>query len=236
MSDLGDALEAMHTSVRRWTTLRLSGHEWRHEPTLLRAFQHHFEELRRQQPGSVQSMVAFKSTGGGEPPEETRQDWRMWLAKPDRRRVEFRVGDEVVTAVFRGEWWWSRSRTQGVITNDGAANQEHGSGPAEGLIDPARHLSSLGLEPEGRSSFLSRPAIIVKATPRASKRGSFDETLHMLGTGADEYRLVVDSETGILLRGEARFHGDVFRVVEVEEIAVDETFSENTFDPDTLGG
>ena len=236
MSDLGDALEAMHTSAHRWTTLRLYGHEWRHEPTLLRAFHHHFDELRRQQPGSVQSMFAFKTTAGGEPPEETRQEWRMWLAKPDRRRVEYQIGDEVVTAVFRREWWWSWSRTQGLITNEGAANHEHGSGPAEGLIDPARHLSALDVQPEGRGIFLSRPAFLVTAAPRPSKRGSFDETHHMLGTGADEYRLVVDGETGIFLRAEARFQGNAFRIVEVEQIAVDETFGESTFDPAALGG
>ena len=56
----------------------------------------------------------------------------------------------------------------------------------------------------------------------------------MLGTGADLYQLVIDAELGILLRSEADFRGDAFRVIEVDAIGVDEQFSEATFDGERL--
>jgi len=54
----------------------------------------------------------------------------------------------------------------------------------------------------------------------------------MLGTGADIYRLVIDSEVGVLLRSEADLGDQAFRVIEVDEIGVNEPTDEATFDPD----
>jgi len=61
-----------------------------------------------------------------------------------------------------------------------------------------------------------------------------DMTLHMLGTGADRYRLVVDVEVGVLLRSEAEFGGEVFRIIEADAIGINEEFSANTFDGERL--
>lgn len=56
----------------------------------------------------------------------------------------------------------------------------------------------------------------------------------MLGTGADRYRLFVDVEVGVLLRSEADFDGEVFRIIEADVIGINEEFSANTFDGERL--
>lgn len=185
-------------------------------------------ELRKSGSLSVQS-VRLEKLGGGKPPEESREEWRVWLAKPDKKRTQFLVGDQVVTAVFIGDRWWSWSPL-GFRMNDGALNRGHGFSPAEGLVDPARHIASLHMRVDGRTSLLARPAFRVTAVPRIVEPHGFDPTFHMLGTGADLYKLVVDAEVGILLRCQAEFHGDAFRVIEVDDIGVNEQFGEGMFD------
>jgi hypothetical protein len=190
------------------------------------------KELREGGSVSVQS-VRLEKAGEGKPPEETSEDWRAWLAKPDKKRTQFQVGDQVVTAVFIGEHWWSWS-PRGYITNDGALNSSHGFGPAEGLVDPARCAASLHMRVEGRSSLRSRPVFLVTAVPSIVEPHAFDPIHHMLGTGADLYKLAIDAESGVVLRSQAEFQGDAFRVVEVDEIAVDEPFGDDMFDPDLI--
>jgi hypothetical protein len=87
----------------------------------------------------------------------------------------------------------------------------------------------------GRSTFLGRPALQVAARPAVA--GPWDEeafhqrfALHSLGSGADDYVLVVDEERGIVLRAEARLAGEPFRVVEIEQVAFDQPLPAGTFD------
>ena len=233
VSDLGDVLELMHSSSQRWSTLRLAGHEWRNREAFSRAWEHHFDEVRKTGTATLHS-VALRRVDGVEPPDESREDWRVWLAKPDDRRAEFQVGDEVVTAVFHGGSWWSWSPSRGFITNKGAPNASHGFGPGEPLIDPAIHLASLQLQMTDRTTFLTRPAYVVTALPQQVSQHGFDATFHMLGTGADLYRLVVDAAVGVLLRVQAEFQGEAFRVIEVDDIAINERFGDATFDSNRL--
>lgn len=172
--------------------------------------------------------------GDSRPPQETREEWRLWLAKPDRIRTHFQVGDAMVTAVFIGDHWWSWS-PYGFKANDGAPNSRHGLGPGEALIYPESHVAFLEMRVDGRTDFLSRPALLVTALPRADEAHDFDLAFHKLGLGADVYKLVVDAQTGILLRSEAQLEGKAFRVVQVDEIAVDERLDERLFDPNLLG-
>lgn len=234
MSDLEEALKLMRTSTERWATLRMSGFEWRHAKRFGLAWEHHVNELRKSHSVTRMSAFGIGRLEGHEPPDESLERGRVWLAKPDKRRVQFQVGDEVVAAVFLGGWWWSWSPSRGFITNDGAPNHGHGFGPAEGLIDLSRQIASLDLQVDGRVTFLSRPALRVTVVPRHHEPDGFDRTLHTLGTGADEYRLVVDGEVGVLLRCEARYCGYAFRVVEADDFVVDEVLSEATFEPELL--
>jgi hypothetical protein len=210
----------------------MEGFEWRNVKAFARAWEHHFSELRKGQ--SMQTLSAVRFIDRPESAEETREQWRVWLAKPNKRKAQFQVGDELVTAVFVGNWWWGWSPSAGFRTNDGASNVSHGFGPAEALVDPARHLTSLDLRVDDRITFLSRPAFRVTAVPRVEELPGFDRTLQMLGTGADEYELVVDGEVGVLLRSEARYEGDAFRVIETAQIGIDESLGDRVFDPEVL--
>ena len=234
MSELGDVLELMHSSFGRWGSLRVEGFEWRHLRTFARAWDQHVSELRKSRSVSVMSAVRLERLDGRQQPEESREGWRIWLAKPNKRRVQFQVGDEIVTAVFAGDRWWSWSPSRGFLTNDGATSHSHGIGPAEGLIDPARHIPSFDFRLHGQEPFVGRAAFLVTAVPRSDEHDSFGRSFHLMGTGADEYRLIVDAEVGLILRCEAKYQGDSFRVLEVEQVGVDEAFSETVFDPDSL--
>ena len=234
MSDTGTLLELMSTSSERWRCLRMAGFEWRDLKTLESAWEHHVSELRRGSSVMSFKAVRVEKTSGASPPSgENLERWQMWLAKPHRRRAQFLVGDDLVTAVFVGGTWWSFS-PRGFITNHGAPNHSHGFGPGEGLLDSASHVASLDMRVDGRISFLSRPAVVVVAVPRKREREGFDRMLHMLGTGADRYELVVDAEVGILLRSQANFRGKAFRVIEADQFGVDEEFDARLFDPDLL--
>jgi outer membrane lipoprotein-sorting protein len=234
VSELAEVPELMEASSRRWDSLRIAGHEWRHLETFDRAWQRHVSELRRSRTVSVMTTL-FQKAGDSTPPQETREEWRLWLAKPDRIRTHFQVGDAMVTAVFIGDHWWSWS-PYGFKANDGAPNSRHGLGPGEALIYPESHLPFLQMRMDGRADFLSRPAHLVTALPRADEAHDFDLAFHKLGLGADGYKLVVDAQTGILLRSEAQLEGDAFRVVEVDELTVNEHLDESLFDPNLLGG
>ena len=178
--------------------------------------------------------IAFKRSDGREPAAESREDWRVWLAKPDMSRTEFQVGDDTVAAVFIGQHWWVWSPSRSFVTNNGAPNHGHGFGPAEALIDPARHLASLQLGDVAMTSFRERQAFPVTALPRTDDEHGFNRTFHILGGGADLYKLVVDDEVGLLLRVQADFRGHAFRVVEVDEISVNARFGDATFDANRL--
>jgi hypothetical protein len=234
MGDLAQVLEVMHTSSQRWNSIRLNGHEWRHYKTFGRAWEHRFDELRKRGSAGIHS-IAFGKSDGGNPPEEGREEWQVWLEKPDKKRTQFQVGDHVVAAVFIGKRWWSWSRS-GFKTNEGELNSSHGFGPAEGLVDPATHLSFLQISFDHSSTFLSRPAFLITAVPPITEPQGFSPTFHMLGTGADLYKLIVDAETGTLLRSQAEFEGHAFRVIQVDEIAVNKRFDVGVFDPDLLRG
>jgi outer membrane lipoprotein-sorting protein len=168
--------------------------------------------------------------------EETEDWWRLWLAKPDRIRTEFSVGEEFVTAVLVGDTWWSWSPSQGAMTNAGDPHHSHGTGPGHALVDPAPILPAVDIEIAGRSTFLGRGVLQVVATP--SPLDENDEewhdwhgATHGLGGGADEYRLLVDEERGVLLRAEARLSGQPFRLLEIEEVAFDEDLPQELFTP-----
>jgi hypothetical protein len=69
------------------------------------------------------------------------------------------------------------------------------------LLDPTRVLGRLRWEPIGRGEVAGRSTITALARPRPlQRRGGPDGfALHRLGLGAEEYRIEVDAERGILL-------------------------------------
>ena len=220
----GELLELMHTSDVRWETLHARGLEWRHLGRSTEAWRRHLPPDKK--------SVTYS---GAATPEETTEPWELWFAKPDRIRTKFRMND-TVTAVIKGDWWWSWSETRKARTNRGDTNSSHGLGPGDVLLNGARALPVLSFDAPEEVTFADRPAIAVRAVPTQVEPASEDYSdwvlaTHFLGSGADEYRLVVDAERGVLLRTEAQIAGAPFRIVHVDEILFDQTIDDETFVP-----
>jgi outer membrane lipoprotein-sorting protein len=220
----------MHTSARRWRTIRASGSEWRHPVRSRRAW----ERLLPRR-GS-RSVAIYGSTGERIEPEDVREPWRLWLHQPDRVRAEFMGEDETVTAVIVGDRWWSWSASREVTTNQGDPHHSHGRGPGEALIDASSILPAVELDLVGTATFIGRPVFEVIATPSPIDEDNEESSdwlhaAHDLGGGADEFALMVDAERGVLLRSEARIEGEPFRILEMEAVAFDEDFENDVFAP-----
>lgn len=223
---LGDVLELLHTSPTKWRTLRAEGTEWR-DPSLLT------EAFMRALP--ARSTVVSRDHSFSEP--QSIEPWRLLIRRPSTYRTVFIVGHEEVTAVIDGNWWWSVSPSRGARTNGGKTNHSHGLGPAEPLFRFASTLAALQLDDWSDAEFAERSAVRLTARPLpAEERTPYDDgdseassRLHGIGSGADEYDLMVDAERGVLLRCEARLQGKAFRILEVKSIHFDETFDDETF-------
>jgi len=226
----------MRTSSQRWETLQLKGHEWRDVERFLEAFGRPLDIFPATGSPTTTYAMKFTSRERQKPPLRRLESWALWLAKPDKKRAQFHVGGDVATAVFIGDRWRSWSPT-GYLTNEGTLDSTHGLGPGEALIDPRRHLTSLRFQFVDERTFLSRSALLVTAYPNpqaVADQDDFGVTFHLLGAGADLYRLLIDGETGLLLRSEAQLKGQVFRIIEIDEIAVNQPLSDATFDHDRL--
>ena len=231
MSELGDVLELMHTAHRRFHSVRIETRECRHRERSQRAFERYAAE-NADRVGT--GYVALGSDRGeDEAPEASEARARLWLVKPYRRRVERRGRDGRTryesVSVHDGPRWWSYHAygdTAEVVSNEEDESIGHGGQTElDYLLDPARLLPSLDLEPAGRTTRAGRDALAVRATPR--RDGDFFGP--GLPAGGDEHELAVDAERGVLLRAVSRLDGEEFWRVDVDEIAFDVEFLPETF-------
>jgi hypothetical protein len=227
VDELADVVAMLRAPGARWRTLQAVGREWRHYALL-------DEALSASTPqGALGGEEGLVGNSGERGPEQGEEIWRWWSDVPDRLRVEFAVGGETVTVWLHGSTWWSWSPSQGAETNEGRQNVSHdGGGPGRVLVAPARAARVLDFELVGPLTFLSRPAWRLRA--RLVSRG--DSDLDHLGSGADEYGLVVDAERGFLLRAEARLDAEPFRVLEMTEVVVDADVADGVFTPEAPDG
>jgi hypothetical protein len=193
-----------------------------------------------QRDSGVKSVMTFSRAvvpgESQEPPETTVEHWRLWHAKPDKIRTQFLVGADTVTAVFAGNDWWSWSRGMGLLTNASDPSSSHGLGPGEVLVETPALISSLKLQTVSRTTYLSRSAYLVGAIPAQVDQHGPPFVLHALGAGADRYELVIDAEVGVVWRTQAEIGGEAFRVLEVDELGIDEPLDNGLFRHDNLGG
>ena len=215
--------------VGRWHSLRSAGTEWRHHDRLTEAF----ERGSTPPDGVGVTFIRARHVSALPEPSESRKPWLLWIDKPDRKRAEFMVGDELQTVVFRGDHWWSRSQSRGVHTNDGRTNYGHGLGPSEGMLKTDLLSRALRVEEVSRGVLVGRDVVHLRGLPRTI--GTADEhflmthALHPFGLGADEYLFALDAEEGVLLRSEARTVGAPFLIIEMSEIAFDVPFPADAF-------
>jgi outer membrane lipoprotein-sorting protein len=215
MSELGDLLALMHGAHARISTVRATVRTWRH----LRRTHEAMESL----PGTTMYAV-----GEGREPESTESVVRLWLAPPDRQREEREDPDGSSLSVQRGRVWWRYDPYNGARTNEDDLETRSGNIGSEfpWLLDPAPAIGLLNYLEIAPGRRAGRHVLRVRAVPR--DRDGFG--LGQLGLhAADELLLDVDSERGALLRVECRFEGRPFSIAEVEDVAFDEQFPDETF-------
>lgn len=235
MRDLGDVLELLHTSPDRWNSLRLAGKDWIHIARNHEAWEDSVRAMRRDRGrASVTHFASINAVAEGEVPEELAVAWRLWRAKPDKIRTEFQVGTETVRAILVGPQWWSWTTSTGLRTNGGDTSYSHGIGPGDVLVDTPGLSSVLRMRAVSRTTFISRSAYLVSAEPAPVDQNASTAILHALGAGADRYELVVDAEIGVLMRSQAERGGQPFRVIEVEELRLNELLDAGLFSSDGL--
>lgn len=211
-----------------WHSLRATGTEWRHHSRLLEAFE------RGSTPPDGIGVTTFtaRHESAVEQPSESLDPWLLWVEKPDRKRAEFIVGDELWTVAFRGDQWWSWSPSRGARTNEGRTNFHHGAGPSEGLLKSDLLSRALHMEEVSREMVLGRDVVHLRGSPRTVRTADdfrMSNALHPFGLGGDEYLFALDAEQGVLLRSEARTAGKPFRIIEMAEIAFNVSFAADAF-------
>ncbi|HZC79186.1 MAG TPA: hypothetical protein VE258_15645 [Ktedonobacterales bacterium] len=243
MPSLGDVLEWLHTAWDRLQSAQGSMRLW-YEPLRTRRA---YEAWRHASPpGSIAPLRAAGARGDASPAAEpadtlreeaVEQYYRFWMAKPWRWRVERpgadsrgRLSEPHEIIVINGAVWWSWTQDEQhtVHTNARAAHpEEHThSGVDRGLLvmlDPAPLLGTLRMHLAGSAEELGRQADVVQGTVRDPQPDPG------LWPGADQYRLLVDRQYGILLRAEALLAGEVYAGTAFTELVLDRPIPEERF-------
>jgi hypothetical protein len=215
--DLGQVLELLHGSRRRWRTIRASGEEW-HDAA---RGQEAFERTARR--GRVMS---FRGTPG---PVERDPRWRLWVSQPGRARAEFGMPHRrQMTVIADGGRVWTSSPAGGGRSDEAGAEVLSRLGPAGRLLETAALTAILDLEVVDESTVVGRPAIVVRGRPRHDgPPRSWSEAMTF---GADEVELTVDADRGVLLATESRYGGAPFLRLSVDAIAFDEDLADDLFE------
>jgi outer membrane lipoprotein-sorting protein len=150
-------------------------------------------------------------------PETLEAEIRFWGDAEGR----FREERDSYVSVSDTAHVWSWSPELGAVVHEQRGPMET---TAHELLQPIGIVPAAAFEVLGEGTVAGRPTTRVRATPR-----SVPAALHALGIGADEIELAVDRERGVLLRTEARFEGETFRVVEAASIAFDEQLPADVF-------
>ena len=203
MNDLGGALALLLDARNRYSTAR----------AVIR---------------SVFTPIPGADEGEGED-AITRDEWvtRIWLARPDRLRVEEdRAGWSI--GIRDGATWWA-------VDSDGS-NHSNVDEPEVGsdigdhtrlLFDPSPLVGALKLEVVEETEVLGRQAIRMRGPRRPNVLTTSFELEEL--EPDDELEIDVDAERGVLLRRCSEHRGHRWFLQEALEIAFDEEFDPQTF-------
>ena len=212
--DLPALLSLLHSSDRRWRTLRAEGEQWADPERSREAF------LRSVPPGSV---VSSRGTPG---PADHDPTWKLWMAPP-RFRADFGGPHRSRTLIIGDgrRLAFSHPASDFLRVTEQREEKPH-VGPASELLESSSLLSLFHLEVHGRRRFLGREVLVVRGQPRgdAERRGP------RLFFGADEVEFGVDAERGVLLWMEQRLEGEVYRRVAMTSVAFDEDLHVGLFE------
>jgi hypothetical protein len=194
---LGALLVLLHGADAPTRAVRATYRIWRHDQRLQDAFIADAEEQKRR--GA--SISTYGSHRGDPEPPEHEETVRIWR-DGERFRVEHHGGRrDGYYAVADGQLWWSWDEHMGAMSNQDDPSVGSNIGQELGImLNPAPLLSSLRFRVTGSSEVAGRATITAHTSrrPHDPRRPGFFE-LHELGTGADDYELEVDQESGVLL-------------------------------------
>jgi hypothetical protein len=230
MNAKGEGTEPLLGIAGTWQSLRATGTDWRHHARHLEAF----ERASVPPSGIGVTTVTARFESAAAKPSESLHPWLLWIEKPELKRAEFVVGEELWTVAFRGDRWWSWSPSRGALSNEERPNHHHGAGPSDALLTADRLPGALHMEEVSRGRVLGRDVVHLRGAPRSVRTADdfrLVNALHPFGRGGDEYLFTLDAEQGVLLRSEARMAGEACRIIEVVEIAFDVSFAVDAFAP-----
>jgi hypothetical protein len=227
--------DLLSTSPDRWTTLRMSGRDWRDTGISHQAWDAGIARIRAS--GASVTTITLGRSDVPEPPEHE-HTWTLWLAPPWKRAI-FTVATDTVDVVFHGPTWWGNSRGAS-ISNDSPerARSKHGLGYGEDLVRTRDYVTSLEIQEIGEGSWIDRPTLDVRARAvHHSGERRRGKGLHGLIIGdADRIDLSVDRERGVILRAASWYEGSMYRTLEALDVVFDETFPSDAFKIEPLPG
>jgi outer membrane lipoprotein-sorting protein len=240
MPALGEVLERLHTA---WDHLSSAQGTMRLWCDLQRT--HDAFEIWRLgfHPASVEVLNAPVADRDTSPKVESSDDsrsgiyeqvFRFWMAKPWHWRVESlavapgQLSEPREILVINGTIWWTWTAGNDVHTNARAPHpeQREHSGVDRALLvmlDPAPLVGTLQLHVDGSAEALGLQGDLVDGIARNSQ---IDPGLW---PGADQYRLLVDRQHGILLRAEALQDGNTYAATTFTDLAIDQAIPEERF-------
>ena len=245
---LKDLVELLYTAHRRYSSIQVRW-TYRYSPAVMQVAQERWQEMM-----GGGSAVAFLVSPSGSNNENTSSGILQKQMDEVRRQVWWQK-----PSCWREERTWERASDNGYISCDGqwwlfsknhvttnatdidterwlqagihVQKSQGTNGMSDPtfsvpLLDPSFLLATHELEPVSETVHAGRPAIEVRGTWQ--KR---IETLHegFFWATADEYRLLVDKEYGILLRYAAVIDGEEYAVSSVEEVIYDQPIPPETF-------
>jgi hypothetical protein len=162
--------------------------------------------------------------------------FRVWHRQPGRFwRVEEQAKDRARITILSGERWWSNAFDDGWWTNvrpDGSfADNVGGDLPRAGiqtLFDPSTIPAITSLEVVGRSTGAGRAALSARASVRVDALRVHD-TFALGWPYAEELRLLVDEETGMLIREEFMLDSRPFLIWEVQDVRLGDQLDDSLF-------
>ena len=216
--DLPEVLALLHTSGRRWRTLRAEGEEWRDERVSHLAF----ARLRR--PGRVFTVR------GSPGPADRDPRWRLWIRRPSHARVEFGGAHQArFVQIQDGVRRWISAPHGPARVDERPGHADLQLGPLDVLVDTPALPAVLDLDVAGRSRILGRDTFTVRGRSRDGDVRPGPGPSPPFLRVADEVRMDVDAERGVVLRLEAVLEGQPFHRLEMTEVAFDEELDDDVF-------
>lgn len=164
------------------------------------------------------------------PPQNTwggRRLLHLWMAKPWKWRVKTDppVASSLATVVIDGGLWWLSDGATEAATNEGFVQRERDHTGLDGrlvvMVFPDALAHGVSAMPRAQTTWLGRKTMGVRTTS--------SETELPYWPGADELRMDIDVEFGVILRWTAFHEGSAYWSAAFVEIDFNATFSPDLF-------